>query len=302
MLGTLLLLVSVLLPAGFVWLQFALHLPARVFIAADGSAFLASECDAILRVLEDAAGERVLSGGPPLWDSAEESQHYLPTKEVRVAELPALVAATRPGVDRTLGLLRRLYPLEGARLRLADLYVARYDADGGVSGLQLHVDAYTLSFSVALNAADEYGGGGLEFDALGQVRREPQGNALLFPSKLLHRGVPVARHGTRFALIGLVSVGEDELWAAGAGAPPASRLHGMFARCASLEEVGAGGERAAGRNATELCSGWADTVASHARNRFALLWRAGSSEDLLELAVLNAGLLVGAVLLRQFVL
>ena len=202
-------------PIPFLWWQFHRHEQAKIFLVRD--AFSAAECEVVLRIVTDASLN--------LWDNIEESQHYLPTKEIRVSESPQLLNATREPVKRMLGHLRRLYHVQDD-MELADLYVVRYDKEG-VSGLQMHVDAYTLSFSLALSPPTAYEGGGLEFDLLGgEPLREAFGTVVTFPSKLLHRGVDVVS-GARYALIGLVAVGGDEVWDYGDD-EHVSKIHGMW--------------------------------------------------------------------------
>ena len=50
-----------------------------------------------------------------------------------------------------------------------------------------------------------YGGGGLEVALLDETLAEDAGDAVLFPSRLLHRAAPVVS-GARYALVGLVVV------------------------------------------------------------------------------------------------
>lgn len=192
-------------PVGFVRWQYAVHQTARIHLVEN--AMSVSQSEAILRLVQDSA----------LWDNQEESQldlpteEVLPTKEVRVHDMPAMLIASQPTVDRMLGLLRRLYDLDDEQMRLRDLYVVKYD-NNGVSGLPIHDDECTLSFSLALSRTDSYEGGGLQFDNLqGEPLRGKQGTAVFFPSKLLYRRMDINR-GAEFALVGMVSVEKDDTW------------------------------------------------------------------------------------------
>lgn len=202
----LLLLLGVCLsPAGLVWWQFAVHEPSRIHLIQHVVNVFESEN--ILRLVED----------PALWDIPEDpegSQPDLPRKEMRVHEMPALLAASQPTIDRMLGLVRRLYDLSEEPVRLRDLYAVKYDSDGAV-GLPAPDDEHTLSFHVALSRQDSYDGGGLRFDLYDQPLAQPlggeQGTAVLFPSKLQYREVELNR-GAKYALVGLISVGDDDTW------------------------------------------------------------------------------------------
>jgi len=275
-------------PAGFVWWQYAVHQTARIHLVEN--AMSVSQSEAILRLVQDSA----------LWDNQEESQLDLPTKEVRVHDMPAMLIASQPTVDRMLGLLRRLYDLDDEQMRLRDLYVVRYD-NNGVSGLPIHDDECTLSFSLALSRTDSYEGGGLQFDNLqGEPLRGKQGTAVLFPSKLLYRRMDVNR-GAEYALVGMVSVEKDETWTFSPRASVSARIHGMFARCIAVVSVDALSDDL---NETavmpERCFGWIGQSLRHALIMLQVLWRVASSEDWLQLVVLNTCLFGGGFVINKY--
>ena len=55
---------------------------------------------------------------------------------------------------------------------LREAFVVRYEAGGGGSpGLASHRDGHPLSFSVLLNAATEFDGGGTQLDTIGETAR-----------------------------------------------------------------------------------------------------------------------------------
>ena len=250
------------------------------------------------------------------WDAIEESQEYLPTTEILVEELPpgARVSATYAATSRIFPALARHYGVAASTLALRDLYVVRYDASS--PGLATHVDASALSFSIALNGG--YGGGGLEFALLDETLAEDAGDAVLFPSRLLHRAAPVVS-GARYALVGLV----DVAGARGVAVPgldnAAAAVHGLFATCASVHDVAAPPERGGVFDGEDDAEGPAapvprpgsrrrasrgDVLASHAANRLALVYGRGLSStmatDLVAIVARNSAVGVAAyALLRR---
>ena len=108
-----------------------------------------------------------------------------------------------------------------ARLRVSDAFVVRYDAAAQRS-LPTHQDDSHLSLTVALNAADEYDGGGTAFeDVDGASPSAPTvvspklGHVVAFPGALRHGGAPVTR-GVRYIIAAF-------LWIAAEAPPPAAR-------------------------------------------------------------------------------
>lgn len=187
----------------------------------------ASECDAIIAAAELST-----------WDSSHDS-HYLPTKEVAV-EGP-LEALAGPIAARVMS--------EG---RLRELYIVKYGVN---DSLAMHVDRYTASFSIALSEGFE--GGGLQFDLVEEPFRVKTGTAVLFPSKLLHAALPVT-NGTRYALVGLVSIGQDRI----VGGDRSAKIHGMFANCVHFQ-------------GQEYCKSKLYVLYSHIANTLRLVWNKG---------------------------
>ena len=159
--------------------------PARpATVALQPGVFSPAECAKIVEVVSQAA-----------WDRIKEAQGYLPTNDISISELPALANVSVAVRERMLPRLREAYDIDArSRLHVADLYVVRY-RPGELAGLRLHTDAYTLSFSITLNAPAEFGKGGLAFALLpGKTFREELGTAVMFPAKQLH-GAPRSREG-----------------------------------------------------------------------------------------------------------
>lgn len=101
--------------------------------------------------------------------------------------ISSLVFATRIKLPKTLSFLRkalvqRIYPLLRSqfatflppgeaplKLRVADGFIVKYDAEGGQAELKPHRDGSVFSFNIALNPADDFEGGGTWFNSLGDL-------------------------------------------------------------------------------------------------------------------------------------
>jgi hypothetical protein len=101
-----------------------------------------------------------------------------------------------------------------ARLRVWDAFVVRYDAAAQRS-LPLHQDDSHLSLTIALNAGDEFDGGGTGFaDVHGGSRASPLvvqprlGHAVAFPGALWHGGEPITR-GRRYVIAAFLWVASE---------------------------------------------------------------------------------------------
>lgn len=116
----------------------------------------------------------------------------------------------------------RIYPLLGTSfeqslpnwraLRVADAFVVKYNASGGQTFLAPHRDGSVLSFNIALNARDEYEGGGTWFEGLGQSLPIERGHVCAHASGVLHGGHPISS-GVRYILVAFVIVEGYQNWA-----------------------------------------------------------------------------------------
>jgi hypothetical protein len=68
-----------------------------------------------------------------------------------------------------------MYLADPTRLRLADGFVVKYDAEKGQKELKPHRDGSVLSFNIALNPANEFEGGGTWFDSIGDAIKIDEG-------------------------------------------------------------------------------------------------------------------------------
>ena len=247
------LLVVSLFAAVLFYYQVHMHEPARVYVQPE--VFSSVECEHIVGAATESRAD---------W-SRKRHGYYMhmhmhmymcmyPPEDIAVSDVPALANVTHAVSSRVLPLLRRAFgvPPELAML-VDDLFVVRYRATGGQSGLRVRIDDSTLSFSVALSPPTEYDGGGLSFQLSPAPVRVDQDTAILQPSRLYHRGTAVVR-STLYVLVGFVSVGNNEvltLRPKPLGSP--AHIHGLFARCM---RIGAAGEQDVPHPGAMRPSGW----------------------------------------------
>ena len=88
-------------------------------------------------------------------------------------------------------------------LRLGGCRVVKYDASQGRVELGMHRDGLLLTANIALNAPEEYVGGGTIVEGA-NVQNDPirldKGHVLLHPGDVLHSGAPITE-GTRYVLV-----------------------------------------------------------------------------------------------------
>ena len=170
------------------------------------------ECSRVLSLVDSYVSLQ-LNGN---WGTVRSSS--VPTTDVAVEDVPEL----RPWL-RTL-LESRLFPLASAayplladgstlvdsstglsRLRLHDAFIVRYDEKDRSLSLPEHSDTSAISFTVSLNPASDFDGGGTWFEALeeggeGLVVDAPCGHACMFAGPLRHAGFPI-KSGRRVILV-----------------------------------------------------------------------------------------------------
>ena len=153
-------------------------------------AFLPAECSKIIEYAEAHGLER----------GARHAAHA--TTDVSCFDVPQLRWVAAACSERVVPLLVKLFGVDD--LVLADLFVARYVADGQ-RALEEHEDGSPWSFVVSLN--DRFEGGGTQFVELegAPIFRPAVGAALLFSGKNRHRGVATTE-GVRYILAGFVDV------------------------------------------------------------------------------------------------
>ena len=153
-------------------------------------AFLPHECSKIIEYAEAHGLER----------GARHAAHA--TTDVSCFDVPQLRWVAAACSERVVPLLAKLFGVDD--LVLADLFVARYAADGQ-RALEEHEDGSPWSFVVPLN--DRFEGGGTQFVELegAPIFRPAVGAALLFSGKNRHRGVATTE-GVRYILAGFVDV------------------------------------------------------------------------------------------------
>lgn len=104
-------------------------------------------------------------------------------------------------------LLERVYGIAPGAVRANDMFVVRYDYEGGQKALRGHTDSSHVSFNVLLN--EDFTGGGTRFhNRLEMTYRDgnpKRGEVLVNNALVFHEGLPVTS-GTRYILVGFMSV------------------------------------------------------------------------------------------------
>ena len=168
--------------------------------------FTPSECQRIVDEAENRALEIQ-------WTTNRHGNY--PTTDLPLIELPETLQFLR------WALVERIYPLlraqfggflpDPSRLRVADGFVVKYDAEGGQKELTPHRDGSVLSFNIALNPANDFEGGGTWFASLDQAIKIDQGEIVSHASAVLHGGHGITK-GKRYILVAFVILEGYDSW------------------------------------------------------------------------------------------
>lgn len=160
------------------------------------------ECQRIVKEAEDVASRMG-------WTTSRHGNY--PTTEIPLVELPETLQFLKQA------LVERIYPLltaqfgeflpDASKLRVADGFIVKYDAEGGQTELKPHRDGSVLSFNVALNPANEFDGGGTWFESLGDAIQIDEGQVVSHASGVFHGG-----NGKRYILVAFVILEGYDSW------------------------------------------------------------------------------------------
>lgn len=138
-----------------------------------------------------------------------------PTTDLPLVELPeTLFFLKRALVERIYPLLTAQFKTflpDPSKLRVADGFVVKYDAQGGQKELKPHRDGSVLSFNIALNPSSDFDGGGTWFASLNDAIRLEQGQLVSHASGILHGGHGITR-GKRYILVAFVILEDYSSW------------------------------------------------------------------------------------------
>ena len=164
------------------------------------------ECQRIVDEAESVAAEMG-------WTTKRHGNY--PTTDIPIVELPDTLAFLRRALEE------RIYPLlsaqfgeflpDASKLRVADGFVVKYDAEGGQTELKPHRDGSVLSFNIALNPVSDFEGGGTWFDSLNDAVRINEGEIVSHASGILHGGHGITR-GKRYILVAFVILEGYDSW------------------------------------------------------------------------------------------
>ena len=168
--------------------------------------FTATECESIVNEAEKVASQIA-------WTTNRHGN--FPTTDLPLVELPETLAFLRRAlVERIYPALRQqfgCYLPDPHRLRVADGFVVKYDAEAGQKELKPHRDGSVLSFNIALNPAENYQGGGTWFASLDDAIKLEQGEMVSHASGLLHGGHGITK-GKRYILVAFVILEDYDSW------------------------------------------------------------------------------------------
>lgn len=158
-------------------------------------------------------GEAERIGADMGWTTSRHGNY--PTTDIPIVELPETLKFLR----RTL--VERIYPLltaqfgeflpDASKLRVADGFIVKYDAEGGQTELKPHRDGSVISFNIALNPSSDFDGGGTWFDSLNDAVRIDEGEIVSHASGILHGGHGITR-GKRYILVAFVILEGYDSW------------------------------------------------------------------------------------------
>ena len=148
--------------------------------------------DACHRVISTAQGQP--------WQTQRHDSY--PTTDIATSTVPALEKMLAGANELLMENACRAFGFEPGELWLRDQFVVKYSPDAQCQ-LDVHSDASTISYVLALN--DDYDGGGTAF-ASGPVLvpgKLAPGEAILFCGKRRHQGRPTTR-GVRYIMTGFL--------------------------------------------------------------------------------------------------
>jgi len=138
-----------------------------------------------------------------------------PTTDIPIVELPETIKFMRRAlVERIYPLLRTQfggYLPDPSKLKVADGFIVKYDANGGQTELKPHRDGSVVSFNIALNPAQDFDGGGTWFNSLNDAVRIDEGEIVSHASAILHGGHGITR-GKRYILVAFVILEGYDSW------------------------------------------------------------------------------------------
>ena len=171
--------------------------------------FTSQECKAIVDEAERIADKMG-------WTTNRHGNY--PTTDIPLTELSRTLPFLRKAlVSRIYPLLRNQFqdflpPGDAAnKLRVADGFIVRYDAEGGQSELKPHRDGSVISFNIALNPAEEFEGGGTWFNSLEEAVKINEGQMVSHASGVLHGGHAITT-GRRYVLVAFVILEGYDSW------------------------------------------------------------------------------------------
>ena len=127
-----------------------------------------------------------------------------PTTDLPVDKIPSIFGLILETLKTITARVTASYGLcDKMVINVKDLFVVKY-SDDAQNRLEMHCDGSFLSFSILLNDASDFEGGGTYFDD-GLTCRLNKGDMLLHSSQIKHSGLPITK-GKRYLLVGFLNI------------------------------------------------------------------------------------------------
>jgi hypothetical protein len=123
---------------------------------------------------------------------------YHPTVDLDVYKIDSICDFYWSKIIPFLGIVTESYCMNIKSICLNDIFIVKYDINGGQTKLEKHTDACHLTVNIALNDSNSFEGGGVQF-ADGIKYKGNTGDAIVH-SRVSHSGIEITK-GTRYVLV-----------------------------------------------------------------------------------------------------
>eukprot|EP00960_Hanusia_phi_P038226 753336-Hanusia_phi.AAC.6 len=142
------------------------------------------------------------------WTTSRHKTHA--TTDIPIERLPRGSQLWRESIaPRIAASIGRRFGFRKEEVKPVDVFLVRYTG-GGQNQLSIHRDGALMTFSLLLNEAADFEGGGTYFEEDGLVFRHELGTAVLHSGKVRHGGYPIFS-GSRYILVGFCLVESERL-------------------------------------------------------------------------------------------
>ncbi|GMI23189.1 hypothetical protein TrCOL_g3525 [Triparma columacea] len=166
------------------------------------------ECDALIRIAEDHAQKAEQADKPMAIKGWRKLYTYtsmdLPVQDIRssMCNGPDLKSWLMEKICKVAGAYYGCHPNVLKPRTWKEPHFLKYttDCETPHCGVEMHYDGCNLSYSVMLSRISEYTGGGTYIRCLKKTIKLSQGQVLIHPGELFHKGVDIT-DGTRYLVV-----------------------------------------------------------------------------------------------------